>query len=433
MDLLKNLKSLAEQVEVLSLQTEETTVSFEANRLKASQVEETSGLAVRVVRNGRLGFAASSDLQALDKLAANALESAAYGDVVPINFPAPAPGAQVSTFDKRIVDLPVSKMVDIGQEIVDMIQAIEPEARVNVSLRRGIQNASLRNQAGLDVRFERSPFSVDLEIDRVEGDDVLILYDSFGATIWDDDVLAFARRLAEKLVISRKITVFKPGKMPVLFSPSGTLVLGLPLMQGLDGKNVYTGISPLKGKTGEKLFDNKLSMIDDGTLDGRFGSAAYDDEGVPRRKNTLIENGVLNGFLYDLKTAALSGAESTGNGGRSLFYPPNPSPSNLAISAGQTPLAEMLAGIDEGILVEDVLGLGQGNIISGAFSNPLNLALKIEKGEVVGRVKNASIADNVYTLLKEVSAVSCESQWVYSAISLPYILIPQMNVVGKEI
>jgi PmbA protein len=430
MDLLKNLKSLSEQVEVLSLQTEETSVSFEANKLKSSQVEETSGLAVRLVRNGKLGFAASTDLQAIDKLAANALESASYGDEVPIQFPAPSPGAAVVTYDSRIVDLPVSRLVDIGQEIVEMILAIEPEAQVNVSLKRGVQHASLRNHTGLEIILDRSPFSIDLEIDRIEGDDVLILYDSFGATVWDEDVFSFAKRLGEKLILSRKLTDFKPGKMPVLFSPSGGLVLGIPLLEGINGKNVYTGTSPLIGKVGEKLFDEKLSFVDDSTLDGRFGSAPYDDEGVPHRRNVLVDNGVLNGFLYDLKTAAQSGVESTGNGRRSLFYPPDPAPTNLVIPAGETLLADMLAGIDEGLLVEDVLGLG--NNISGAFSNPLNLAFRIEKGEIVGRVKNASIADNVYTLLKDVDAVSRESQWVYSAISLPYILIPQMNVVGKE-
>ncbi len=432
MDILKNLRSLAEQVEVLSLQTEETTVSFEANKLKSSQVEETSGLAVRVVRNGKLGFAASTDLEAMDKLAAYALESASYGDEVPIHFPTPQPGAVVKTYDNQVVDLPVSRLVEIGHEILEMILAIDPEVRINVSLRRGIQSATLRNQTGLDVRFDRSPFSIDLEIDRIEGDDVLILYDSFGTTVWDDDVFSFVRNLTDKLVLSRVVTSLKPGKMPVLFSPSGGLVLGLPLMKGIDGKNVYTGTSPLKGKIGESLFDKKFSLVDDSTLDGRFGSAPYDDEGVPHKRNVLVENGVLKSYLYDLKTAAQSGVESTGNGSRSLFYPPNPAPTNLVIPAGETPLADMLAEIKEGVLVENVLGLGQGNIISGAFSNPLSLAFKIEKGEIVGRVKNFSIADNVYTLLKNVSAISRETQWVYSAISLPYILIPEMNVVGKE-
>ena len=76
-------------------------------------------------------------------------------------------------------------------------------------------------------------------------------------------------------------------------------------------------------------------------------------------------------------------------------------------------------------------GLGQGNTISGAFSNPLALAFKIENGEIVGRVKDLSIAGNIYDLLKDVAAVSKEAQWVYSTFYAPYILIPEMNVAGK--
>lgn len=162
------------------------------------------------------------------------------------------------------------------------------------------------------------------------------------------------------------------------------------------------------------------------------GSAPCDDEGTSHRRNVLFEGGVLRGFLYDLKTAAQSGVESTGNGSRDLFRPPRPAPTNLMVAAGETAVSEIITGIDEGLLVEDVLGLGQGNIISGAFSNPLSLAFKIEKGEIVGRVKNVSIAGNVYDLLRDVAAVSRESLWVYGNFCLPYILLPAMNVIAKE-
>jgi PmbA protein len=188
----------------------------------------------------------------------------------------------------------------------------------------------------------------------------------------------------------------------------------------------------MAGKIGEKLFDEKVTIIDDGTIDGKFASASYDDEGVPRRRNMLIEKGVLKSFIYDLKAAAQSGVESTGNASRGLFNPPEPSFTNFVIQPGETPLKDILASIDEGIIVEELLGIGQGNIISGAFSNPLALAFKVEKGEIVGRVKDLSIAGNIYDLLKNVSAVSKEAQWVYNTFYTPYVLIPEMNVAGKS-
>ena len=432
MDLMKELTKKAEQVEIINLQNETTTISFEANQLKSSSVAQTMGTAVRVVRDGRLGFAASSDENATIKLASNVLESAAYGDRLALNFPSARPAQQVRTFDQKIVDLSIPRLVEIGREILDLIIPDEPDARVNLNMTRSVQSANLRNQTGLDIAFDRSPLSFELEIDRIVGDDVLIIFDVVGTTEWNDEYLGFARNLVEKLKMARQLTTMRSGNMPVLFSPSGALALALPLSGGLNGKNVYKGVSPMRGKIGEKLFDEKISLCDDGTLHGRPESAPYDDEGVPHKRNVLVEKGVLKSFIYDLRTAAQFGVESTGNAQRGLFNQPEPSSTNFIIQPGETLLKDMITSIDEGILVEGLLGLGQGNIISGAFSNPLALAFKIEKGEIVGRVKDMSIAGNVYDLLKNVGAVSQETEWVYGSFHAPYVLLPQMNVVAKQ-
>jgi PmbA protein len=432
MDLLSTLRSRADQVEVVDVASESTQVGFEANRLKSSQIEGTKGIAVRVVVDGRLGFAASSDMSALDKLVTNALESAAYGDEIAIAFPGPQVAPEVLTYDRVIADLPIPRLVEIGQQVIDHILAIEPDAQLNINLERGVQRVSIRNQAGADVSFERSPLSMVVEVSRVKGDDVLLMFDIQGTTVWDEDYMAFVRRLGRKLELAKHSATIQSGRMPVLFAPTGALVLGLPLMLGVNGKNVYTGISPIRDKVGDKLFDGKLTLVDDATIDGKFESASHDDEGVAHRRNVLIEKGVLHGFLYDLKTAVQSGVESTGNASRGLFSPPSPSPTNLILQTGDTPTDDIIAGIDEGLLVDNVLGLGQGNVISGAFSNSLSLAFKIEKGEIVGRVKDVSIAGNIYELLREIAAVSQESEWVYNSFSLPYLLLPDVNVVAKK-
>ena len=432
MDVFTALQSRAEQVEIANLSGESTTVGFEANRLKSSQVDESTGIAVRILKNGRLGFAATSDSRAAQQLMDNAIESAEFGDAISLEFPGPRPASAVIAFDPAIAGLSISRLVEIGEELIDSILRIEPDARVNVQLERGVQRVALRNQAGTDVSFERSPLSISVEVSRIKGDDVLLLWDEVGATSWDDDYVALARKLGKTLELAQHNSTIRSGRMPVLFAPTGSLALGLPLVLGLNGKNVYTQISPIGGKVGQKLLDDKITIADDATLDGRFGSAPYDDEGVAHRRNTLVERGVLKGFLYDLKTAAQSGVESTGNGSRKLFSPPTPSPTNLCFAAGDTPVSEMVSSIDEGLLVEEVLGLGQGNIISGAFSNSLGVAFRISKGEIVGRVKDVSIAGNVYDLLTDVDAISQETQWVYNSFSLPYILLPDVNVIAQE-
>lgn len=432
MNILDKLISQVDQVEVMEFHSESTKIGYESSRLKSSTVEETSGMAVRVIKNGRLGFASSTDMGAEEKLITNALESAAYGDPIDMAFPAPQTAPEVVTYDQKVVDLAIPRLVEIGQEIVDMLTEIDPDVLVNVELERGVQQLTIRNQTGSEVSFQRTPLSISFEVSRVKGDDVLLMFDVMGTTVWDDHYLDFVLELGKKLKLAGVNKTMKSGRMPVLFSPTGALVLGLPLMMGFNGKNVYTGISPMKGKIGQKLFDEKITIIDDGTVDGRFGSAPYDDEGVPHRRTTLVKNGVIENFLYDLKTAAQAGGQSTGNGSRGLLSQPGPSPTNLIFQAGDTPLKDMIAGIDEGLLVENVLGLGQGNVVSGAFSNPVALAFKIEKGEVVGRVKDVSIAGNVYDLLQNVQAVSRETQWVYTSFSLPSILIAEMNVVAKS-
>ncbi len=437
MDILTMLKKQAEQVEVFNLENEKTTVEFEANQLKACAVTSTKGTAVRVIRKGRLGFSASTDRMAVDKLAANVLESAAYGDQTSFSFADPKSAIPVRTYDKAIAELPINRLIEIGQEILDLILPVDPIVRCNLSLARGLVSANIRNQKGLDVSFQTSPLTLSITLNRMEENDVLIRYEQFGATVWEKDYLAFARRLAEQLKLARKLTTIKPGRMPVLFSPAGAQALILPLSEALNGKEVYKGTSPIKDKVDEKLFDEKITLVDDGTMDGCFGSTPYDDEGVPRSHNVLIENGVLKSFIYDLKTAAQAGTQSTGNAVRSLFTQPDVSFGNVILQPGRTPLRDIIASIDEGILVESLLGLGMGNTISGAFSNPLDLAFKIEKGEVVGRVKDLSIAGNIYDLLKDVAAVSQEAQWNYNFfyapyVFAPYVLIPEMNVAGKS-
>jgi PmbA protein len=432
MDILKRVTKQADQVEVMTMESETTTVNFEANKLKGSEVEETQGIALRLVKDGRLGFSATSDLSAMDKLIDNAIASADYGEAVPIEFPGSQPGPDVTTYDPDVVDLPIPRLVEIGRQVVELLTDENPEINVKVDLRRGVQRVAIRNHQGADVAFERSPFSMMIQLDRVREDDILILFDDVGATVWEEDVLRPARKLLEKLRMAEETATITSGEMPVLFSPTGALVLGLPLMVGLNGRNVYKGISPLAGKQGQTLFDRTFSLIDDPTLDGRYNSAPYDDEGVAHRRTPLIENGDLTGFYYDLKTAAQVGAEPTGNGSRGLFNPPSPAPTNLVFAPGESSVAEIIASIDEGLLVDNVLGLGQGNVMSGAYSNPASLAFKIENGEIVGRVKGVSIAGNVYQDMQDVAAISAETAWVHNRFSLPYVLLPTVNVVTKR-
>ena len=129
MDVRDALGGRAERYEVMELREEVTTVEYEANRLKTCSVAETSGSALRVVAGGREGFSASTKAGSEERLAAAALESAAYGDEAVFSFAAPAPGARVRCFDSKVADMGVERFAEIGRELVELALAEEPEAR----------------------------------------------------------------------------------------------------------------------------------------------------------------------------------------------------------------------------------------------------------------------------------------------------------------
>ena len=437
MGLLQRLGQRSEQAELFKIESESVQVGFEANTLKSAKVEESRGIALRAIVDGRLGFSASSDLTAEEKLLDNVLASAQYGDPAPFAFPDPAPGPRVKVYDERVAGLTTSELASLGQELIAIVHQVDPKVHVKLDLERSVRWVGVLNSQGTEVEEVRSPLRIGVMIERVRGDDVLVLYDYWGSTNLEQpphafmQLQAFMRRIAHKLELSERSAKIRSGRQPVLFSPMGATVFGLPLIEALNGKNVYRGISPLAGRLGEGLFDTQLAVVDDGTLNGRPGSASHDDEGVPTQRTVLIENGVPSAFLYDLKTAAQAGTVSTGNGSRSLFNPPRPSPSNFTIMPGETPLARIIADIEEGVFADSPLGLGQGNVISGLFSNSWGLAYRIEKGEVVGRVKDISIAGNVYQDLRRIAAISQESDWVYGGLRIPYVLVDSVNVTAK--
>jgi PmbA protein len=432
MDLLEALRGQAEQAEVYTIEGEATVVSFEANTMKAAKVDETRGIALRALVNGRLGFTAASGAVAEEDLVANLLASARYGEEVKLAFPGPAAGPEVATYDPSLAEVPLARLVEIGQEIVATLRATDPNAHVNVDLEREISTTSLRNSAGAEVRARRSILSLGVSVERVRGDDVLIAYETLSDISLTEAYRQAVERLAEKVRLASRVTTLRSGRMPVLFAPSGALVLLLPLMLALNGQHVQRGTSPLATRRGERVLADTLTLWDDPTLPGRPASGSHDGEGVPCARKPLIEGGICRGFLFDLRTAALAGAQSTGNGARGLFAPPTPAPSNLVLQPGETPLARMLAGIQRGLLVEEVLGLGQGNPLSGAFSNPVGLGYLIERGEIVGRVKDVSISGNIYQDLRQLAALSQESYWVRGQLKLPYILLGELNVVCRE-
>ncbi|MFC2052047.1 metallopeptidase TldD-related protein, partial [Chloroflexota bacterium] len=198
-----------------------------------------------------------------------------------------------------------------------------------------------------------------------------------------------------------------------------------------NGKIVLEGASPVGNKLGQVVFDEKLCLYDDSTIAYRPGSHPCDDEGVSSQRTPLIEQGVVTGFLYDLQTAALTHTQSTGNGHRSRGGLPSPSPNAFIIAPGKTTFDEMVSDIKEGLVIEQLMGAGQGNVLGGDFSGNVLLGYKVENGKITGRVKDTMLSGNIYQLLKQIAAIGSEAKWVGGFLSTPPLYFPSVSVASK--
>jgi len=411
------------------------TLRFETGRLKETALREEAGLNLRVVAEGRVGFAGTTDLAAADALrdlVDRALASAGQGEVCDLAWPAAAQLAPVRSFDDAAAGLDVAALAALGRRVVERLQ--RPGWQVGASVDRYVETTDFANSAGQSFGGRSTAVGVSAEVTRVAGDDVLLAYDDVTATGAPSDVEldAVAARIVTRMERAERVVEPPEGKLPVLFTPTGSAALLLPLRQALSGKTVLQGISPLGGKVGERVFDSGFDLVDDPLLDGRTASRPADDEGVPSRRLPLVEGGVVRAFAYDLETAARAGVASTGHGRRGTFGKPGISFSNLVMRLGEADEAALLAEVGHGLVVEDLIGVGQGNVISGAFSHPVALAYRVDGGEITGRVKDAAVAGNAYELLERIRMVGRDGKWIGGSRLVPPIVLDAVNVARRQ-
>lgn len=441
MNLLSQAAQRVDQAEVFGTNTETVPVSFEAGDLDSVKSVSSAGRALRVIHQGRLGFSTTTDLEDTDAVVSRALESAQYGDQANFNF---APREEVSstdTYDRDIDDLTVEELIDQGRSIIDTIEEYDPDIQVDVDLVKDVSQINFSNTSDLELSEQRSKISVQIQVQRVQEGDIFTLYLDDAARNLDRlDPIKLAEQVVTRLRWAETTTTVSSGKQPVVFTPQGTLVLLVPIILGFNGKNVYLGSSPLEGAIGEQRFDQRLSLIDDPESDASSRTQSFDDEGVPTRKKPLIDAGTVSQFLYDLKTAAQASTESTGNGykaglmsGNDFRTTPHVGPAALRLQGGDYRMGQLIKEVGNGILVDQVLGLGQGNVISGEFSNNVSVAYKIEGGSVTGRIKNTMIAGNVYDLLQDqLFGLGDVPEWVHGTLQAPPVAVDGVNVVHEE-
>ncbi len=426
------LKS-CQQAEVFRLRRRETPVSFEANRLKLLETKESSGTALRVVKDGRIGFSATNNPDDVDGLVDRAVELAAFGAEARFSLPGPAERADVAVYDEATERLSVEAMVGLGQRMIDDLLKANRDLVCEASVTKSVSAVEIMNSNGGQAGYERSTFSMALHGTLIRGTDMLFVGDWASSCRPDLDPDAITRRVIRQLELAMETAEAPSGEMPVLFSPRGVASAFIgPLATALNGRTVLQGASPLQGKLGQQLLDQRISIWDDPTVPLRPGSRGVDDEGVPTRRTTLFDRGVPTAFLYDLQTAGQAGAESTGSGSRGLGSLPTPSTSVILVDVGETPNDDIIGGIDDGLLVEQLLGAGQGNVLGGEFGGNVLLGYRIKNGRIQGRVKNTMISGNVYDALNKIVAIGDTAEWVGGSLSTPPICCLGVTVSKKS-
>lgn len=424
------LKS-TESAEVFHVTSSRTPVYFEGNRVKQIQTKEAAATALRIVKDGRIGFAQASGPVDARELVNMAVETSQFGYKMDFAFPSAQSYIKTDVFDKEIEQITLDSMVSIGESIISSVRDNTPGIICEGSVSRGMATFSIANTNGLQASYKRTNCNVSMDGMLVKDGDILYVGDILSSCHPITEAKPIIEEMLRQLDLARRNAIIKSGTYPVIFTPYGVAgALLTPLISALNGKTVLDGASPLKGRKGEVVFDKRFSVKDDATLPFQPGSAPFDDEGIPTRSNPLIEAGTVIQFYYDLHTAALAGAASTGNGNRGGGMP-SPSPHALVIGGGDTSPAAMIKDIKEGIVIEQLMGAEQGNILNGDFSGNILLGYKIENGEIVGRVKDTMVFGNVYQLLKNINSLGNDSRWIGGFVNTPSIYCPAISISAK--
>jgi PmbA protein len=430
-DILSQAKKVAEKAEVFQISSKMIPVHFEANRLKQIQDKESTRTALRLIKDGRVGFAQVSGSIEPDTLVEMAVETCQFGMPAKFNFPNTKIYPKIDVFDSKTDAVAIDEIVKLGEQIIAKIRQHTSEILCEASIAKGTASVNIINSEGGEASYNKSFFNLSLEGVLIKNEDMLFVGDSHSSCHPILDFGPVAEEVIKQLEFAKSNASISTKSMPVIFTPHGVVSsLIAPLLSAFNGKLVFDGASPLKDKLGEQLFDKSFSLWDDSTLPYQVASYPCDDEGVPSQQTLLVDSGVVSHFLYDLQTAALANTQSTGNGSRHGGSP-TPSPSSLVIGKGNASFWDMVGDIKEGLVVEFMIGAEQGNILNGDFSGNVLLGYKIENGEIIGRVKDTMVAGNVYQILKQLEAIGNDARWVEGFLLTPSLHCSNLSVASK--
>ena len=303
--------------------------------------------------------------------------------------------------------------VDLLNQI-DSIARKEPKVKqVNASLSGAYTDILIASTDGVYITDYRPMVRVSVSV-IVEHNGRIEQASSGGGGRYDyryfvDHNLAevYTNEAIRQALVALKAKMAPAGNMPVILGSGWPgVLLHEAIGHGLEGDFNRKGTSVFSNRVGEQIASEKCTIVDNGTLANRRGSLTIDDEGTPSKSNTLIENGILKGYLFDKLNARLMGQNSTGNARRESYaHIPMPRMTNTYMLNGKDKLEDMISSVDDGIYAVNFDG-GQVDITSGKFVFSANEAYLIKKGKIQEPIKGATLIGSGDEVLKNISMVS---------------------------
>jgi TldD protein len=426
-------------------------LSWENLTLDEAAAGREGGAGLRLVRGEETLFASGNDLspESLLRLASGLASALPYG-LPPRGVPAmePASARSVSIVEIEPASVGMDAKVSLLERADRAARAFDPRvAQVSARYRDSERSVLVANSDGLYTTDRNVYTTLLVSVVAREGELVRTALKVASGTCGFElteqtPPEELGRDAARMACLQLEADPAPAGTFTVvLSSKAGGTMVHEACGHGLEGDFAIKGLSVYAGKVGQKVASSLVTVVDDGTIPGKRGSFAIDDEGTPSRRTVLIENGILKGFLHSRRTAATLGEELTGNGRRESFrHLPIPRMRNTIIAPGGDDPDEIVASVEDGIFVTD-MGGGEVDTTSGNFVFHCTEAYRIRGGKIAEPLRDVMLTGNGPDVLLRVDRVgrdlgyqvgTCgkEGQGVPVADAQPTIRIPGIVVGG---
>ncbi|RLI34342.1 hypothetical protein DRO55_06625 [Candidatus Bathyarchaeota archaeon] len=431
------IKEGADQADSFSQRRRTVWVEIERNSIKSCGVTVDHGISVRAFIDGGMGFAYTQrlDPESAKRTAARAARLAGKAQPDPDfkSLVEPKKAGRVpNLYDREVAEMSIESVVDMAAASLEAAESVSKDIIINGGISASLNIYALSNSLGVAVEEEKTALNIGVMAVVRRGSDVGSYYEwDVGRSLRDvkpEDVGVIAVERSMRYLGSRKV---KTGTLPVVFgfTPAHSLMAST-IAGAANAENIQRERSYLIGKLGEKIASSNLTIVDDGTIPGGVASSTYDGEGSPKRRLTVVEDGVLRMYLHNSYTANKAGVETTASAVRGSYRSTvGIGTSNIRISPGDWSLNEMIEETREGIYFE--LGWISGNPVTGDISKPIDFGFKIEDGELAYPVKNALIGSKVLHILGNIDAISKDYREEPGLI-MPAIRVREVRIAGAR-